>query len=49
VIGSKTKLSAKQNSIKISNEVLSSLNEKFGNTIKIIYEKHNRTKIMVNP
>jgi NADH:ubiquinone oxidoreductase subunit C len=49
VISSKTKLNAKQNSIKISNEVLSSLNEKFGNTIKIIYEKHNRTKIMVNP
>jgi NADH:ubiquinone oxidoreductase subunit C len=49
VISSKTKLNAKQNSIKISTEVLSSLNGKFGNTIKIIYEKHNRSKIMVNP
>jgi NADH:ubiquinone oxidoreductase subunit C len=49
VISSKTKLNVKQNSIKISNEVLSSLNEKFGNTIKIVYEKHNRSKIMVNP
>lgn len=49
MISSKTKLNAKQNSIKISNEVLSSLNEKFGTTMKIIYEKHNRSKIMVNP
>jgi NADH-quinone oxidoreductase subunit C len=42
-------VNAKQKSIKISNDILSSLNEKFGNTIKIIYEKHNRSKIMVNP
>jgi len=49
VISSKTKVNAKQKSIKISNDILSSLNEKFGNTIKIIYEKHNRSKIMVNP
>lgn len=49
MISSKTKVNAKQKSIKISNDILSSLNEKFGNTIKIIYEKHNRSKIMVNP
>jgi NADH-quinone oxidoreductase subunit C len=49
VISSKTKVNAKQKSIKISNDILSSLNKKFGNTIKIIYEKHNRSKIMVNP
>ena len=42
-------MNAKQKSIKISNDILSSLNVKFGNTIKIIYEKHNRSKIMVNP
>jgi NADH-quinone oxidoreductase subunit C len=42
-------VNAKQKSIKISNDILSSLNKKFGNTIKIIYEKHNRSKIMVNP
>lgn len=49
MISSKTKVNAKQKSIKISNDILSSLNKKFGNTIKIIYEKHNRSKIMVNP
>lgn len=49
MISSKTKVNAKQKSIKISNDILSSLNEKFGNIIKIIYEKHNRSKIMVNP
>ena len=49
MISSKTKVNAKQKSIKISNDILSSLNVKFGDTIKIIYEKHNRSKIMVNP
>ncbi len=49
MISSKTKVNAKQKSIKISNDILSSLNEKFGNTVKIIYEKHNRSKIIVNP
>jgi hypothetical protein len=48
VTSSKTKVNAKQNSIRISHDVLNSLVEKFSNNVKIIYDKHNRSKIMVN-
>jgi len=48
VISSTTKLNAKQNSIRISHNVLNSLVEKFSNNVKIIYDKHNRAKIMIN-
>jgi NADH:ubiquinone oxidoreductase subunit C len=49
VINSKIGRESKQNSIRVSHEILSSLNEKFGNELKIVYEKHNRSKIMVKP
>jgi NADH:ubiquinone oxidoreductase subunit C len=36
-------------SLSVSNEILKSMSDKFGNRIKIIYEIHNRSKIMVEP
>ncbi len=39
----------KKNSISISNDILKSLVDKFSNNIKIIYDKRNRSKIMVKP
>ena len=36
-------------SLSVSNEILKSITDKFGNRIKIIYDIHNRSKIMVEP
>jgi NADH:ubiquinone oxidoreductase subunit C len=36
-------------SLSVSNEVLKSITDKFNNRIKIIYDIHNRSKIMVEP
>lgn len=36
-------------SLSVSNEILKSIADKFGNRIKIIYDIHNRSKIMVEP
>ncbi len=36
-------------SLSVSNEILKSITDKFSNRIKIIYDIHNRSKIMVEP
>jgi NADH:ubiquinone oxidoreductase subunit C len=36
-------------SLSVSSEILKSITDKFGNRIKIIYDIHNRSKIMVEP
>jgi len=36
-------------SLSVSTEILKSITDKFGNRIKIIYDIHNRSKIMVEP
>jgi len=36
-------------SLSVSSEILKSITDKFGNRIKIIYDIHNRSKIMVKP
>lgn len=36
-------------SLSFSSEILKSITDKFGNRIKIIYDIHNRSKIMVEP
>ena len=36
-------------SLSVSNEILKSITDKFSNRIKIIYDIHNRSKIMVKP
>jgi NADH:ubiquinone oxidoreductase subunit C len=35
--------------LSVSNEVLKSIHDKFSNRIKIVYDIHNRSKIMVEP
>jgi NADH-quinone oxidoreductase subunit C len=37
----------KKNSIYLSNDILKSLVDRFSNKTKIVYDKHNRSKIMV--
>jgi NADH:ubiquinone oxidoreductase subunit C len=49
VIESNTQINTKKNSITLSNDILKSLSDKFTPNIKIIYDKHNRSKIMVEP
>ena len=39
----------KNNSISLSNDILKSLVNKFGDKVKIVYDKHNRSKIMTVP
>lgn len=39
--------SGKKNSIYASNDILKSLVDRFNNKAKIVYDKHNRSKIMV--
>jgi NADH:ubiquinone oxidoreductase subunit C len=41
--------SPKKNSIYISHDILKSLAEKYNTKIKIVYDKRNRSKIMVEP
>ena len=36
-------------SLSVSSEILKSISDKFGNRIKIIYDIHNRSKIMAEP
>ena len=36
-------------SLSVSNEILKSITDKFSNRLKIIYDIHNRSKIMVEP
>ena len=36
-------------SLSVSSEILKSITDKFGNRIKIIYDIHNRSKIMTEP
>lgn len=38
-----------KNSINLSSDILKTLMDKFNNTLKIVYDKHNRSKIMVEP
>ncbi|MGN6822297.1 MAG: hypothetical protein ACTHJ7_05920, partial [Candidatus Nitrosocosmicus sp.] len=39
----------KSNSISLSNDVIKSLVNKFGEKVKIVYDKHNRSKIITVP
>jgi NADH-quinone oxidoreductase subunit C len=47
--GSKSEIELKKKSILLSKDILNSVVEKFGDRIKVIYDKRNRSKIMVDP
>jgi NADH-quinone oxidoreductase subunit C len=49
VIDHKSEVEIKKNSLLLSKDILNSLVEKFGDGIKVIYDKRNRSKIMVDP
>jgi NADH:ubiquinone oxidoreductase subunit C len=46
---SNTKINLGNNSLYISHNILKSLVDKYNNDVKIIYDKRNRSKIMVEP
>jgi len=49
VIDNKSEIELKKKSILLSKDILNSVVEKFGDRIKVIYDKRNRSKIMVDP
>jgi NADH-quinone oxidoreductase subunit C len=49
VIDNKSEVELKKKSLLLSKDILNSVIEKFGNGIKVIYDKRNRSKIMVDP
>ncbi len=46
---SKTEINPEKNLLSISHDILKSLVDKYNSKIKIIYDKRNRSKIMVEP
>ncbi len=49
MIDNKSEIELKKKSILLSKDILNSVVEKFGDRIKVIYDKRNRSKIMVDP
>ncbi|CAN5640131.1 NADH-quinone oxidoreductase subunit C [soil metagenome] len=49
MIDNKSEIELKKKSILLSKDILNSAVEKFGDRIKVIYDKRNRSKIMVDP
>jgi len=45
----KSEVELKKNSLLLSKDILNSIVEKFGDGIKVVYDKRNRSKIMVEP
>ncbi len=49
MIDNKSEIELKKKTILLSKDILNSVVEKFGDRIKVIYDKRNRSKIMVDP